>query len=536
MSQKPLDQKQMQHAVDALARANGNKTGAAQSLGLPRGTFENRLLAAEREHIVAAKEEELDTHQRWAELHMGALQDSNRGKVSRYVITSAQNATPIDKPFFASLLSYCKLNKAELIVIPYRYQNPTSVWTEKSKSQDWWPIEVMPYLLDRRIELNPNLVVLADIKIQPTAARPLSGMDTITGSKSAIIAHPKLELVTVPTPHHKLPKILTTTGACTKQNYTDTKAGKKGRFHHTLAACVIEISGEAFHMRQLNAISNGSFMDLNYEYTGAGRTKVDQIEALVMGDSHQEFIDQAVVEATFGKGGIVPTLKPKLVVWHDLWDGYARNHHHKNSVFINFAKHHAGTDNVHDTLLATFKFVDEQTKKHGGKNLFVPSNHPDVLNRWVQETDPRDDPENAIFWAQTFAACCQGAKMTKSGVSTIDPFVYWAKQMMECADRTIFLKRDESMQVKGIELGYHGDKGPNGSRGSIGGFTKIGVKSIIGHSHTPGIRDGVYQVGLNSYYNLEYASGPSSWLQTDCILYKNGKRSLVNFIDGKWRA
>lgn len=536
MAQKPLTKKQVQLAVDVVSACGGNVTAAAAKLNMPRGTLQNRLRAAEMANVVAAKAAELDTSKRWAELHMGAFKDSRRGLVSRYVITSAQNATPVEAAFFASLLAYCKLNNAELIVIPYRYQNPTSMWSKKAEDQDWWAKEVTPYLLDRRIELNKHLVVLGDIKMQPTAERPLSGFDTITGSKSAIIAHPKLELITVPTPHHKLPKILTTTGACTKRNYTDTKAGKKGSFHHTYGACVVEIIGEAFHLRQLNAVNDGSFMDLNFVYTANGRDKVDCIEALVMGDTHQEFVDPDVVEATFGKSGIVETLKPKLVVWHDLHDFYSRNHHHKDAVFINFAKHHAGIHNVLAALKKTFEFVDVQADrcKHKFVNVFVPSNHPDALNKWVQETDPRDDPENAIFWAETFVACCQGAKVGKTGVQTIDPFVYWAKKMMHGTVK--FLARDESLQVCGVELGYHGDKGPNGSRGSIGGFTKIGVKSIIGHSHSPGIRDGVYQVGLNSYYGLEYASGPSSWLQTDCILYKNGKRTLINFIDGKWRA
>ena len=536
MSQKPLSYEQMQEAVDALSRCGGNKATAAKLMQLPVNTYKSRLVAAEMAHIIAAKSVDLDTSQFHSRLHMRMRILDDNHKVRRYVITSAQNATPVHPGFFSSLRVYCAENDAELIVIPYRYQNPTSIWSEDSADRDYWARELTEYLLDKRINLNHNLVIMADLKMQPTAERPLSGLDTMTGSQSAIIAHPKLELMTVPTPHHKLPKILTTTGTCTKRNYTDTKAGKKGSFHHTYGACLIEALGDTFHMRQLNAQDDGSFMDLNYEYTPAGRRIVDCAEALVMGDTHQEFVDPAVIEATFGKGGIVQLLKPKLVVWHDLHDFYSRNHHHKHSVFVNFAKHHSGAHNVRIALESTFRFVDEQTAKHGGKNVFVPSNHPDALNRWVQETDPRDDPENAVFWAETFTACCLGAKMTKSGVSTVDPFIYWAKRLLQSADRTIFLRRDESLQVKGIELGYHGDRGPNGARGSIGGFTKIGVKSVIGHSHSPGIRDGVYQAGLNSYYDLEYASGPSSWLQTDVLVYANGKRTLLNFINGKWKA
>ena len=47
---------------------------------------------------------------------------------------------------------------------------------------------------------------------------------------------------------------------------------------------------------------------------------------------------------------------------------------------------------------------------------------------------------------------------------------------------------------------------------------------------------GLVGEGTNSLLRLDYNSGPSSWLHTDCIVYANGKRSLINFIEGKWHA
>jgi len=533
MSTPKLSDEQAREALVAYAKYKGIAAHAAAALHLPRNTFIHRLNQARARgitlHAPAEPKPVLDTATQLAK-----LKQLTKEGPKRYVITAAQNATPVHKGFLAALLVYCQTNKAELVVIPYRYQNPTSVWSTAAQENDWWAKEVLPYLLNQRLALNRSMLIMADISTQPTATRPLSGFDTITGAASAIFAHPKIELRTVPTPQHKLPKILTTTGACTKPNYTDSKTGKKAHFHHTYGAAIVEIEGDAFHLRQINALDDGSFIDLEHEYTAKGAEHAGPVEALIMGDTHQEFVDPAVVKATFGPTGVVAVLKPKYVVWHDVHDFYARNHHHKDAVFINYAKHHAGVHNVCKAMEDTFTFIDNC--KHSGVNVFVPSNHPDALNRWVQETDPRDDPENAVFWAETFVACCLGARMTKTGASTIDPFVYWAKKKMQSADKALFLKRDESFRVKGIELGYHGDKGPNGARGAIAGFTKIGTKVVIGHSHSPGIMDGVYQVGLNAYYKLEYASGPSSWLQTDCLVYKNGKRTLINFIQGEWRA
>jgi hypothetical protein len=92
------------------------------------------------------------------------------------------------------------------------------------------------------------------------------------------------------------------------------------------------------------------------------------------------------------------------------------------------------------------------------------------------------------------------------------------------------------MKVCSIELGFHGDVGINGSRGDIKSLAKLSDKMVIGHSHTPGIYEGCYQVGLSAMKNLEYKKGPSSWMQTHCIIYPDGKRTLINIINGKWRG
>lgn len=452
----------------------------------------------------------------------------------RYVITAAQNATPVRKPFFASLITYCRENGARLVVIPYRYKNPTSMWSAKAENDDWWAPELASHILDRRVDLNKHLILLADIKTQPTANSPLQGFETLTAAQSAIIGHPKLELSTVATPQARLPKILTTTGAVTERNYIESKAGKKGEHHHTFGACVVEIDGGAFHMRQINATRAGSFIDLDREYDGGKSRAVKRLAGLVLGDLHEEFKDPFVMSATFGDDGIVAALRPEQVVYHDVHDFYSQNHHHRGEVFVKYVKHHTRADNVERALDQTFAFLDSVTGRDV-KNIFVPSNHPDALARWVKETDPRSDPENCVFWAETFKAMCLGAKMTDTGARTIDPFAYWGLRKMKTADQAVFLEREQAYQIKGIEVGYHGDIGMNGARGSRASFGKIGAKTVIGHSHSPGIKDGVYQVGTSSRYRLEYARGPSSWLHTHCLIYENGKRSLANIIDGRWR-
>lgn len=518
---RPATLAKVKRAVGLYNKGNNHSAiGAALGVGKPAVTkymkIAEKLGLLSRD--VEINEESLTDEQTLALLR----------KAKRVVVTSAQNATPVHSRFWSTLLAYCKKNNAALVVIPYRYHNPTSTWSQKARDADWWDRRVKPYLLDQRVDLNPHLTVLGDIKTQPTANDPLRGFEAMSGAKSAIIGHPKLEMNSVPTPAHKLPKLITTTGSVTKKNYTPSKAGKKGEFHHTFGAIVAEIKGDVFHLRQLNAIRDGSFIDLGMRYSG-DEAKWVGVSGIVLGDFHEEFKDPKVVSATFGKRGIIETLMPRYVVWHDVHDFYARNHHHIGEPFIDYAKHVYGTDDVKKALFKTFDFIRYQAAVYNFKSIMVPSNHPDAFTKWVKRADWRYDPRNAEFLLETAVGLLREAKAGRE----VDAFGWWGRQMVP---KAIWLNRDDSYVIRGIEVGLHGDIGSDGSRGTRKAFTKIGPKVIIGHTHSPGIKEGVYQTGTSSLLRLEYNRGPSSWLQTHCLIYPNGKRCLINIIEGEWRA
>lgn len=460
----------------------------------------------------------------------------------RYVITSAQNSTPVHTKFLASILRYCDEMDAELIVIPYRYKNPTSIWSETNKKEEYWDARIQQYIRKEHFKLNDHFRVVGHIKIQPTAVSPLSGFDGYTGEDSAVFGHPSVELKTIPTPAQKFPKILSTTGAITVPNYTDSKAGHKGGFNHSLAALVVEIDGERFYQRHIHAENEetGAFYDLDTYYTPDHTSAGHRIAALVTGDIHAEFHDKNVEKATYtDEDSIMNVLQPEVWTIHDLEDFYSRNHHHRGNDLIAYGKHHFGRNNVEESLQVSADFVDKHSRD-GMLNLVVKSNHDEALDRWLREADPKTDPENATFFHYMKYNQYKNLRKTETGFETIDPFEFWCKNPesqkgLKFIDRTKFLKRDESFVVKDVEIGFHGDIGPNGSRGSIRSFSKVGPKLIIGHSHTPGIFQGVYQVGLSAMLNLEYASGPSSWLHTHCVIYPDGHRTLIHVVKGKWK-
>ena len=480
------------------------------------------------------------------------------GGVKRFVITSAQNATPVHRGFWRALKAYCEENDAELVVLPIRYKNPTSKFSESQINEEFWirdvaleemgpgPDNMNPliwnqeadryvadkYLYNQRKKLCEHLVLLGDIKVQPTAVRPLSGFEAITHEESGIIGHTKLQLGTVATPQGKLPKIMTTTGACTIPNYTDSKAGKKGEFHHCIGAVAVDIVGSKFFMYQLNATPIGSFQHLDKVYTDQGEVeKNHHVEALVLGDTHRVDMDPDVEKATFDKGGMVDQLKPKYLVFHDLHDGKAVNHHERKNPFSQVMLRQENNQHAEEEVRDDITWLRKVIKGRFCQAVIVPSNHDDFLTRYLVDVDWRKDPDNAEFYLES---ALEAVRSIKRGGGMIQIFPYWVDRLKGDANIRC-LQRDESFQIAGIELGLHGDRGPNGARGSRMNLRRIGVKSIIGHSHSPGIEEGCYQTGTSSLLRLSYNTGPSSWLHTHCVVYPNGKRTLVTIIDGKWR-
>jgi hypothetical protein len=449
------------------------------------------------------------------------------------VITWAQNATPIHRGFvLGSLKAFCRDRNATLLVRPGRYKNATSRWTASQENEQWWAPELTPFLHNQRTSLNKNLVLMADVPIQPTDSTPLSGLESLSHGESAIFGHPKLQMNVIPTPHQRLPKILTTTGACTVQNYTDTKVGIKGDFHHVIGAVVVElVHGGVFHIRHINARADGAFCDLEKAYYPDGSvTKAGAYPGLVFGDAHPRFADPAVVEATFGSQGLVERLNPKKLVYHDLLDSYAVNPHHFGNPFIGVAKQPIGYDNM---WLEVEETIDWLKRVSGQRQaIVVPSNHDDMFARWMKTHDWRLDPQNAEFYLETALHMVRGTRMEPNGARTPDPFVYWLEKRK--LKNVQALHRNESYTIAGIECGLHGHEGPNGARGSLKNLSKLGAKVISGHSHTPGIEAGHYKAGTMTYLSLEYTGPISSWLNAHVSIDPMGKRHIHICVNGSF--
>lgn len=457
----------------------------------------------------------------------------------RYLFTAATNGTPVHPKVWPALLQAKKHFKAHLSVIQLRYRNPTSIWTRSQENAEKWDEATRPYWLNQRMDVNKNLVCVGGIKIVPTASKPLSGFEGFTGAESTILGHTRYQFKTVPVPGGQMAKVMCSTGVCTVENYSNSRAGAGGEFHHCLGAILVELEKDGrFYLRHLNFTDEGVAVDLDTMFTPDGVLPAPRPEAITLGDTHVRFTDKSVDEATFGASGLVPNLKPKRIYWHDVCDGYAANPHHEGNPFNAQAKAVSGFDDVKAETFEAIDFVCDRTPA-GTISYLVPDNHGDFLRRWIIRNDWRKDipPISRSFYLETAKAMHDGTKMGDTGTETPAPWQYWVNKYRPMAN-VVCLKGEgeEGSRVLGVQLDMHGHLGPNGARGSIQNLSKIGVKATIAHGHAPGAEGGCHQVGTSSMLKLEYnKDAPSSWLHCHDILHFNGKRQLTILVNGKYR-
>lgn len=456
----------------------------------------------------------------------------NVPSVKRYIVTSAQNATPVHRATWQSILNCAEYYDAEIVVIPGRYKNPTSQWTQKNKDHEWWDKLVVPYLCDGWVLLNDRLVILGDVKVQWAARQPLVGLDSLTKDKSGIVGHGSRALRSIATPQHKHSKLMMTTGTVTVRNYTDTKQGMLGKFSHCLGGLIVEIDGDTFYARQLNATKKGHFIDLDREFTPNGVSVAKPALALSMGDTHFRWIDPGVVRATFtSPDSMLKVLKPRNLMWHDVIDFHSRNWHHRDDFLTEYGKEKFNISDIEAEIKEGVMFVNKHTPVYCESRI-VSSNHERQIGRWLRDTDPRKDPRNLLIWLRMTAEATNNLKKTAGGICYDDPFI---KEAMPYAKPNVkFLKLGQSFVISGVEYGFHGDIGPDGARGTTRNLSKLGVKVTKGHSHKAEIDGGCYSAG-KSTGPLEYEhGGPSSHSNTHVVQYHNGKRSLITIINGKY--
>lgn len=452
--------------------------------------------------------------------HPKALQELKsviRGS-KRFVVTTAVTGCPVDKNFLAAIQTYCKENDAEMLTLIA--SDPAA------RVKDFLdPAIPRDTVVVDDVSLNKN-IHLNTIKLSAKHIDPITSLSRIGHRQGGFIyASPKQRLKFMPTARVQYTHAIMTTGAITSPNYGTDKYMSDRTAHiaehdHVMGAIIIEIQdNKKYFFRQVQAESDGSFIDLGRKYDKLGSEKYLP-EAFVLGDWHSGETDPAARKCW---EEVCKLLKPKYLVLHDAFNGLSINHHEEKNTILLAQRAMEGklvlkheVKELADDITGLSKLVEEI--------VMVKSNHDEFLSRYLADGKYVKDPVNHRYALDLARAMLDGEDPLKSALADMCDI-----------SKVRFLVRDESFVLGGVQLGAHGDKGPNGSRGGTKSLEGAYGNSVTGHCHSPEILRGAWVVGTSSLLRLSYNVGPSSWMHTSCLVYPNGARQLISVIDGKWR-
>lgn len=527
----------------------GGVRPAGRALGVAEATIRRRLknytpelpanaFVPNEEDLPApyVGEDGVDTWECWDQ-----HQEANPDGVQRYILTSAQNNADVHEGFLSNLKALAAhLGNTQLMVSFSIYDRQgyrgliRQGDSQINKRDVWWDRAIKPYAMNSRARLHERLAFCGELDVLATAKNPLSGLDSYCGRSSVIVPHNRFSFKCVESRPHQMPKEMFTTGSVTRRKFIQRKTGQVAHFHHVLGALLVEVRPDGYwHVSHLNAEEDGSFYHLhNRIANGKVHHNRGGVRALVLGDVHYEKCDQTQENIT---KNIIETLRPRYVVVHDLIDFTSRNHHNRDDAL--FKIKHRDVE-VEDEIGEAGVFLDHlsfvaRTARRDARVVVPAANHNDAFKRWLKETDWRNDPRNALFYLRAAQVLVEAAQVG----SSVDPLQWAIQTHFDLATEGVeFLRLDQSYEVAGVELGIHGHVGPSGSRGSPKAFSRLGFKTFTGHTHSPGIIDGCYTVGVMGRLNMEYNVGPSKWMHAHGIIYPNGKRAFIFVKDGRWTS
>ena len=448
----------------------------------------------------------------------------------RFIITTAVTGTEVHKGFYENLKKLCRLKKAKLLVL--LCSDPAK---HKDKFEDLGTVP--PELAKETIifedsKLNSNFH-LCTVKLTAKAIRPTSGLARISKKYGSFVyAAPKiaLEYASVRNNKDKWPHAIMTTGAVTlpdyrSQMYLSQRTAFIAEHDHEFGALYVEIQDDDryfFNQIECKDIEEGSFYFEN-RFFNKGKSKRIRPEFFIMGDLHAGKTCPDTRKAWID---IIKKFKPKKIALHDALNGTSVNGWIRNDIIARHQRSKLGEDDLgkeleyfSEELAFWASLVDEV--------VMVPSNHNDWLERWLRRADYADDAKNHYMGVTLAKAMLEGHNPIKFAVEE-----YFEKTI----SNVVWLGRNEDYFVEGVQINSHGDKGVNGSRGSLKGMETAYGESFSGHSHTAGIFRRNWSVGTSTHLQEEYNDGASTWTNTSGLLYSDGTRSLYNAIAGQFRS
>jgi hypothetical protein len=448
----------------------------------------------------------------------------------RFFITTAVTGCKANDEMISSIKSFCSKNSAHALVLVA--SDPAH--NKFAPGADYGTVDAQLAndpdisIVVSDAALNSNICI-STVKLSAKHIDPVTSMTRVASKNGTFVfASPKQRCKAVPISNRKFPHFVMTTGAVTLADYsTDNYMSGRTAFiaehDHVMGGLIVEIvDDDRYHFRQVQMDEDGAFIDLGVRYHPDGETDRIAPEAFVLGDWHSGSTDPTAKAAW---EEVATLLEANRLILHDLFDGVSINHHERLNVISRAKSVARNTNDLKSEIRHLVDDLDYLTAL-ADEVVVVKSNHDEFLDRFLMSGYYVQDPQNHRYSLDLARELMDGCDPLQFAVNEMGP---------KYPDKIKWLDRDEDFKIANIQLGAHGDLGANGSRGGIKNIEGSYGLSVTGHSHTPEILRGAYQVGTSSYLKLSYNRGPSSWMHSSCLVYPDGSRQMINSIGGEWR-
>lgn len=447
----------------------------------------------------------------------------------RYLITSAQAEARPNYKLLESMETYLAQNAGRLVILPMIGRDASQDWRSLHPTFDEYDVAYDTRKLNDGIQIE-------QFHVKPNQIDPVTGLQRFAQrERTQVFASPKQRMKAIPDTSRDHTKFLVTTGAVTFPNYStgDDNSAERRRLgaiakrDHEFGALVVETVGvKQYFMRHITSGNRGAFIDLGTMYDGKEITEGIRPEAMVLGDWHSGRSDPEVISTTLEA---LKTLKPKKIFLHDFFDGHSVSHHvEKQPITQQLLQQedlgHTSLEQeltqCRDELIMLSELTDQV--------VVVMSNHHEFLNRWLDEGRFMKSPENMRF---AFRLASYMAERDEN-----DPVEFGIRMIGKIPRNIRFLKRTDSVKVRGYELGAHGDKGVGLGYGSITSKENDFGQSISAHVHTKQKQRNTHTVGTKLPRDMYYMRGsPSAWTNSDAIIWQDGSVQHIDYQNKLWR-
>lgn len=432
----------------------------------------------------------------------------------KYVITTAQTGSIVHRDFYNNLKAFCKdraIDEVFVFVAKGMYKEEEMIDPQLQEDPQ------ITLIREGRTVLNENLAIL-HTQIQVQSVDPLRGLGSKLKSTSYILPGTKIRYKSLPSPY-EYPRCIMSTGAITRPKYKDhTALGASAKDQHQYGFVFVRVKDDkVFEPVPVTVNKNGSFHFFGKKYDG--EVTESKVDALVCGDWHVGDTCPQVREKTFE---FIKEYKPKYILLHDFFNGHSINHHEEGDIISKVrgkAEQRLSLERELKEALDELKAICAINKD--STVVVVNSNHDEWLRTFIRWG-------KFINHEGVVLGCALLPKLLDRKSIALEEAL---KLVGKLPKNVKFLQEGESFKRYGVELGIHGHKGVNGSRGTPAQFKNNNIRAITGHTHVPQQDGNSIVVGTSTKLKLDYNSGGlSGWLNAHAVLYPDGNFHLLTLI------